>query len=275
MMNTPSIQLQASPTFAESGWGFLPAPHRPATLHHAAAAVSFEFRSEGAPLWRESIALLEQHVQFARRKYRTGEMIYLSGHPFDTVYVVGSGMCKEVNLMPDGREQATGLQFRGDWLGFDGIPTGRHCCYAAALEPSEVWAIGYTTLMQVCTQEPALMQLVLAAISSQLARTRDAMMTMGTLNADARVGYFLLQWARCLQARGQRTDLISVRMSRADIASHLGMRVESVSRSLTKIAQSGAIEFNEPGRREIGIPSLEALQDFVQNQTDSVAMALN
>jgi predicted transcriptional regulator len=64
-------------------------------------------------------------------------------------------------------------------------------------------------------------------------------------------------------------------MSRADIASHLGMRVESVSRSLTKIAQSGAIEFNEPGRREIGIPSLEALQDFVQNQTDSVAMALN
>jgi CRP/FNR family transcriptional regulator len=184
-------------------------------------------------------------------------------------------MCREVNLMPDGREQTTGLQFRGDWLGFDGIPTGRHCCSAVALEPSEVWAVDYTTLVMACTQELGLMQLVLASISAQLARTRDAMMTMGTLNADARVGHFLLQWARSLQERGLRTDRISVHMSRADIGSHLGMRVESVSRSLTKIAQSGAIKFNEPGRREISIPSLQALQDFVKSQSDSSVCAMH
>jgi CRP/FNR family transcriptional regulator len=274
-MNMPSSQLQATRGFTDSGWGFLPMQPPPTALADAVVQASFEPRSERGSLWRESIALLDQHVHFARRKYHTGELIYRCGHPFDNVYVVGSGMCKEVNLMPDGREQTTGLQFRGDWLGFDGIPTGRHCCYAAALEPSEVWAIGYTTLMQVCTQDPTLMQLVLAAISCQLARTRDAMMTMGTLNAEARVGYFLLQWARALQTRGQRTDLINVRMSRADIGSHLGMRVESVSRSLTKIAQSGAIEFNEPGRREIGIPSLNALQDYVRSQTESFASALH
>jgi CRP/FNR family transcriptional regulator len=229
----------------------------------------------GASIWRESLALLEQRVQFVRRKCQTGEPIYCCGHPLNKIYVVGSGLCKEVNLTPDGREQTTTLQFKGDWLGFDGIPTGRHCCAAVALEPSEVWAVGYTTLMQLCTQEPGLMRLVLAAISSQLARTRDAMMTMGTLNADARVAYFLLQWARCLQVRGQRADRISMHLCRADIGSHLGMRVESVSRSLTKIAQSGAIEFNKPGRREIGIPSLDALQDFVQSQSDSSSLALH
>lgn len=274
-MNMPSSQLQATWAFADSGWRFLPAQEHPSAVGAVANVASFESRSAGRSLWRESLALLAQHVQFVRRKCHTGELIYRSGHTFDTVYVVGSGMCKEVNLMPDGREQTTGLQFKGDWLGFDGIPTGRHCCYAAALEPSEVWAVTYPTLMQVCSQDTGLMQLVLAAISSQLARCRDAMMTMGTLNADARVAYFLLQWARCLQVRGQRTDLISLHLSRADIGSHLGMRVESVSRSFTKIAQSGAIEFNEPGRREVSIPSLDALQNFVQSQSDTRTLALH
>jgi CRP/FNR family transcriptional regulator len=64
-------------------------------------------------------------------------------------------------------------------------------------------------------------------------------------------------------------------MTRADIGSHLGMRVESVSRSLTKIAQAGAIEFIQPGRREISIPDLQVLQDFVTSQTESTALAMH
>ena len=274
-MNMPSIQLQATQAFVGSGEEFLPAQQHTATTGKFANGVPFAPRLAGESLWRESLALLAQHVQFVRRKCHAGELIYRSGDRFDTVYVVGAGMCKEVNLTPDGREQATGLQFKGDWLGFDGILTGRHCCYAAAVEPSEVWAVSYPMLIQVCTREPALMQLVLEAISSRLARTRDAMMTMGTLKADARVACFLLQWVRALQVRGQRTDLISIHLRRADIASHLGMRVESVSRSLTKIAQSGAIEFNEPSRREVSIPSLEALQEFVQCQSEEIDLAMH
>ena len=272
-MDMPSGQLQTTQAFPDSSGGFLATQQHFNATGKVANGASSESRSTGGPLWRESLALLARHVQFVRRKCEVGDLIYRSGDRFDTVYVVGWGMCKEVNLMPDGREQATGLQFKGDWLGFDGILTGRHCCYAAAVELSEVWAVPYTTLMQVCTREPALMQLVLEAISSQLSGTRDAMMTMGTLKADARVGYFLLQWVRALQARGLRTDLISIHLSRADIASHLGMRVESVSRSLTKIAQSGAIEFNEPSRREISIPNLDALQDFVQGQPEAILLA--
>jgi len=274
MMNMRMNQFQASSSLANYGWEMLSA--QPCNRGDAAAGVTVPpHQPANGSLWRQTMALLEQHVQFVRRNCRAGEQVFLCGKQLDCIYVLGSGMCREVNQMADGREQTTGLHFRGDWLGFDGIPTGRHCCSVVALEPSEVWAVDYTTLVQVCTQQPGLMQLVLAVISAQLARIRDAMMTMGTLNADARVGQFLLQWARSLQERGQRADHISVRMTRADIGSHLGIRVESVSRSLTKIAQAGAIEFNQRGRREISIPSLDALQDFVTSQTDSTALAVH
>ena len=274
-MNMPTGQLQATQTFADSAREFLPAQQHPGAIDKLANGTSFESRLAGGALWRESLDLLARHVQCVRRKCYAGDLIYRSGDRFDTVFVVVTGLCKEVNLMPDGREQATGLQFKGDWLGFDGILTRRHCCYAVAVQLSEIWAVSYPTLMRACAREPALMQLVLEAISSQLAGSRDAMMVMGTLKGDARVGYFLLQWGRSLQARGQRTDQISICLSRADIASHLGMRAESVSRALTKIAQSGAIEFNEPSRREVSIPSLDALQDFVQCQTEEIHPAMH
>lgn len=218
--------------------------------------------------WRESLTLMEQYLVFGRRKVRVNDQVYRCGETFDTLYLISSGLFKIVNLAPDGREQPAGLYFKGDWLGFDGIPKGRHGCSAIALDTGEVWTIRYDTLLQASAKEPMLMRVLLAAMSAQLARNRDAMLSMGTLPADARVADFLLQWAHSLAERGLRTDQINVHMTRADMGHYLGLTLESVSRALSRLARCGVIEFNEKGRRDISIPSLSALSTFIQNIAD-------
>jgi CRP/FNR family transcriptional regulator, anaerobic regulatory protein len=224
--------------------------------------------------WRESLTLMEQYLSFGRRKVRAGDQVYCCGEAFDMLFLVSSGLFKIVNLAPDGREQPAGLYFKGDWLGFDGIPKGRHGCTAVALDAGEVWTIHYDALLQASAKEPMLMRVMLAAMSAQLARNRDAMLAMGTLPADARVADFLLQWANALAERGLRTDQIHVHMTRADMGDYLGLTLESVSRALSRLARSGVIEFNERGRRDIGIPSLAALSEFIQNIADPSGQTL-
>jgi CRP/FNR family transcriptional regulator len=225
--------------------------------------------------WRESLALVEQCVPFGRRKVQSGDRVYLCGESFETLYLIHWGLCKLMNLAPDGREQPADVLFKGEWLGFDGIPCGRHACSAIALESGELWTIRYDALLQASAKEPMVMRVVLAAISAQLARNRDAMLSMGTLTADARVADFLLHWAQSLAERGLRTDQINVHMTRADIGHYLGLTLESISRALSRLARCGVIEFNEKGRREISIPNLAALSDFIQSSTEPASPVLH
>lgn len=225
--------------------------------------------------WRESLELMERHLAFGRRRVRCNDQIYQCGQAFDTLYLVSSGLFKIVNLSADGREQPAGLYFKGDWLGFDGIPSGQHACSAVALDSGEVWTIRYDALLQASLKEPVLMRLVLTAISKQLEKNRDAALSMGTLSADGRVADFLLQWAYSLAERGMRTDQINVHMSRADMGNYLGLRLESVSRALSKLARSGVIYFNEKGRRDISIPNLAALSSFIHHSVEPAARELH
>lgn len=220
-------------------------------------------------LWRESLAMVQQHVPFARKRVRSGDQIYQCGESFDTLYIVSTGLFKIINLAPDGREQHSGLFFKGDWLGFDGIPGGKHSCTAIAMDSGELWSIRYSTLLQVSAKEAFVMRLVLAAISAQLARNRDAYLSMGTLASDARVADFLLQWANSLAERGMRTDQINIHMSRAEIGSYLGLRLESISRAFHKLADRGVIRFNEKDRRDISITSTEALSQYIAASTEA------
>lgn len=226
------------------------------------------------PRWRASLDMIECNMPVSKRGMKTNDALYTCGQACETLHLINSGIFKIVSLAPDGRERSADFFFDGDWLGFDGIPTGQHCCTAVALDIGEVWSVHYDTLIQVAAKVPALLRHVLTAISGQLARNRDAALSMGTLAADARVADFLLTWANSLAERGRRTDEINVHMSRSDIGAFLGMRLESVSRALTKLAQLGVISFNERGRRDISIPDLAALSRFVQNASDHSGLVL-
>jgi CRP/FNR family transcriptional regulator, anaerobic regulatory protein len=238
---------------------------------HAALAptlLGIEFPS---PRWCESLELIRRHLQFTRRTVHAGDPVQLAGDAFSRLHVVNSGVFKAVNVATDGREQVVGLYFKGDWVGFDGIAAGRSACDVVAMDTGEVWSLRYVTLLQSAAAVPALMHAVHKAMSRQLAREREWRLALGTLQADARVADFVRYWAESLAERGLRTDQFNLRMTRAEIGTYLGMTLETVSRAFTRLARDGLIRFDEKGRRDIAIPSIDALAEFVRRSVDPPA----
>lgn len=219
----------------------------------------------------EALALLQETLPLQRRVVHAGDTIYQAGERFGCLHVVHSGIFKIINLSADGREQVTGFHFKGDWLGFDGIATGRYGCDAVAMDTGEVWSFRYDTLLQACTEQPALMALVHAAMSREIARDRDSLLSLCTLSADARVADFLRYWAESLAMRGMRTDQITLRLTRAEIGNYLGMKLETVSRAMSRLARDKVIRFAERGRRDVQIPDISALSAFIQRSLGTPA----
>jgi len=215
----------------------------------------------------DMLALVAERVPLQRRVLHAGETVYRCGDAFTQLFLLNTGCCKIVNSAADGRAQVVGLQFRGDWLGFDGIAGGRYRCDAVALDTGEIWALRYDHLLAACAAHPPLMALLHAEMSRVISRDRDTLMALTTLSADARVAEFLRLMADSLARRGLRTDQITLRMTRAEIGNYLGMTLESVSRALSRLARQQLIGFADGARREIRIPDVHALAAFVGSET--------
>lgn len=211
----------------------------------------------------ETLATLSGALAPERRVVHAGDAIYRAGQRFDDLHILNSGLCKVVVLAADGREQLVALKLRGDWLGFDGIAEGRYTCDAVAVDTGEVWTLRYDALVAAGARQPALIRLLHEAMSREIGRDRDSLMSVCTLPAQARVADFLRTWVEALAGSGLRTDLFTLRLTRAEIGNCLGLTLETVSRALSSLARAGLIRFVEKGRRDIGIPSIDALAAFV------------
>ena len=207
----------------------------------------------------DMLELLSDKLPLQRRVVHAGDIVYRAGEHFAQLFIVNSGFFKIVNTAADGREQVVGLHFKGDWLGFDGIARGDYGCDAVAMDTGEVWAVPYETLMKACANHPQLLAMMHGAMSREITRDRDSLLSLCTLSADERVADFLRYWTDSLAKRGLRTDQITLRMTRAEIGNYLGMTLESVSRALSRLARRQVIAFAEKGRRHIHIPDVRAL----------------
>jgi CRP/FNR family transcriptional regulator len=240
------------------------APRLPATMLRAPAAPvrpADRYASQNAA---DTLKLLSERLTPRRRVVHAGDVVYSAGERFESLYILNSGFFKMVNLAADGREQVVSLKFRGDWLGFDGIAAGAYSCDAVAMDTGEVWVIRYDELLTASISHPVLLSALHVAMSREIGRDRDSLMSVCTLPADARVAEFLRSWADALAKSGLRSDQITLRMTRAEIGNYLGMTLETVSRALSRLARDEVIEFAEKGRRDIRIPDVDALSAFVQ-----------
>lgn len=205
---------------------------------------------------------IDQSVRMQRRIVHEGDVLYKQGDRLDRIMVINAGAVKLVTRAADGREMISAFRFKGDWIGIDAIWHGEHECDALALDTGEIWSCAYSQLLSGCREDPVLMQLFLRSISHDLAQAREQLMSLCSLPADARVAHFLYTWTQWLHTRNLRADRILLPLSREEIGSHLGMTLESVSRSLTLLVKLSLIHFAGKCRREICIPDVAALQAF-------------
>lgn len=220
-----------------------------------------------------TLELLEANVPIQRRLLHAGDTLYRAGDRFERLHVLRSGSCKIVDRSADGREQVVALPLRGDWLGFDGIADGRYRCDAIATDVGEIWAMRYDDLLRACGSHHELIAVLHGAMSQEIGRDRQVLMSLCSLPADARVADFLRSWADALAERGLRTDRIVLGLTRAEIGNFLGMNLETVSRALSRLARGDVIRFIEKQRRAIEIPEVEALKVFIQRSLLSLPPA--
>ncbi len=262
MAETLTRPATARPPMPTIGGALAPALAKPRVM--AAATMGDDSAASPGRAIADLLALLQDTLRPQRRVVHAGELIHESGDPFVKLYVLNSGIVKQVTTTPDGRQQITGFRFRGDWIGLEGMDSGVHQCDAVALDTGEVWSFRYDALLEAALRQPALLLALHRAMSGTIVRERASLMSVCTLPSDARVADFLHYWAESLACRGLRTDHITLRLTRAEIGNYLGMTLETVSRVLGRLVAAGLIAFADPGRRELAIPDVGALADLVQ-----------
>jgi len=177
-----------------------------------------------------------------RIRLRKGDTLYRAGASFTALYAIRSGSLKTVLLAEDGRDQVAGYHMPGELLGLDGIGNEVHECQAIALEDSEVCALPFDRIEHTARDFPAFQHNVHRSLSKEIARQRSLMLLLGTMRADQRLAAFLLDLSQRYQARGYSSSEFILRMTREEIGSYLGLKLETVSRLLSRLQQEGLIQ---------------------------------
>ena len=184
---------------------------------------------------------LADRLAFTRTRLRRGETLFRSGDPFAALYAVRYGFFKSLSLLEDGREQVTGFSIAGEVMGMDGIAPEVHVCNAVALEDSEVCAIPFTGLQELAQEIPDLQRHVHKMMSREIVREHGVMLLLGSMNAEERLAMLLLDLSRRFAAHGYSPSEFNLRMTRGEIGSYLGLKLETVSRTFSRFHEEGMI----------------------------------
>lgn len=188
----------------------------------------------------EDLMRLDQVVQ-RRRPMERGGALFRNGDPMSSLYVARDGAFKTCALSEDGNLQVIGFHLAGELIGLDALGSGRHRCDAEALTPATVCDIPYQELSRVAGELPALQRQLLRVIGRSIGRDQDHVEMMGRRHASERLALFLYSLSERYRMLGQHGHEFTLPMSREDIASYLGMVIETVSRTFSRLQGDGII----------------------------------
>jgi CRP/FNR family transcriptional regulator len=197
---------------------------------------------------QEDMKRLDEVVA-TRHQVKQGELLFRDGEPFKSLFAIRTGFFKTSVSTAEGHEQVTGFQMAGEIIGLDGIVTDQHSCNAVALEDAEVCVMPFANVEELSREFPVLQRHVHKIMSREIVRENSMMLLIGNMRSEER-----------LHARGFSQSEIVLRMSREEIGSYLGMKLETVSRAFSKFSDEGIIEVKQ---RYVGILNPAALKKIV------------
>ena len=199
-----------------------------------------------------------------RRKVKRGDTLFNNGDKFTSLFAIRTGFFKTALATEDGRDQVTGFQMSGEIIGLDGIVHDRHTCDAIALEDAEVCVMPFDRIEELSREVTALQSHVHKIMSREIVREHGVMLLLGSMRAEERVAAFLLNLVQRLHARGFSQSELVLRMTREEIGSYLGLKLETVSRTFSKFVEEGIVEVKQ---RHVRILNTQSLQNLVNNQS--------
>ncbi|NBR29106.1 MAG: fumarate/nitrate reduction transcriptional regulator Fnr [Betaproteobacteria bacterium] len=224
------------------------------SLRAACSSCSLQELCLPAGLAHDELERLDQIVN-KKRPLRRGDYLYRAGGSLQSLYAVRTGFFKSCVMHDDGREQVAGFHMAGELLGMDGIGSGKHMCDAVSLEDSEVCEIPFTELEKLSRDIPTLQQHFHRIMSREIARDYGVMLLLGSMRAEERLAAFLLNLSQRFAARGYSSKSFLLRMTRNEIGSYLGLKLETISRALSHFQTEGiiavqnkSVEIKDPDR---------------------------
>ena len=182
----------------------------------------------------------------------THQNVLFEGDDADNLFVLISGALKLYKLLPDGRRQITGFLYSGDLLGLAFNDVYQYT--AEALTPSRLCRLPRARFEALLADLPMLGNRLLNLASTEMAAAQKQMLLLGRKTAKERLASFLLQLAERAGQRGKSETLLRLPMSRGDIGDFLGLTVETVSRTVTKLKADGLIVLREGNVVELRDP---------------------
>jgi len=192
-----------------------------------------------------------------QRKVARGRALYRAGDPLDNVYLILAGSAKVRLSDKCGREQIIDFPLPKNLFGFEGMENHIHSCDAVALEDSQVCAVSLRPLLRRCRQYEPAQRIMSELIAEGLERSHHLLLALGSMNSEERIVYFLLDMSKRMASIGYSSRQFNLRMTREDIGKHLGMTVETVSRTLSKLHGLKIVEVHH---KHIEINNVSALQ---------------
>lgn len=208
-----------------------------------------------AALDHDELRELEQLGQ--RLRYRPNEPVFSQEEIATSCFNVLEGVMRLYKLLPDGRRQIVGFALPGDFLGI--AVNGRHGISADAVGPVVVCRFVKKSFVRFVDQRPNVLRRINEFVTRDLDEAHDQMVLLGRRSAEEKVATFLVKWRERLAQIGQIFAITPLPMSRQDIADYLGLTIETVSRTFTKLERDGVIDIVHGGIRLADAARAEAL----------------
>lgn len=196
------------------------------------------------------------------KKYPKDSIIFSPGHEANALNIIRKGVVRIYNLTPNGKEKLIRILKPGDFMGETAL-TGRarHQHFAVALSEVHICSIQRDDFQKVLLQYPEIALRVLAELTRRLEYAENQASEMAVESAETRLARFLLEQAEIGAVKRQErfpTDEVHLEMKRKDIASHLGMTPETLSRKISEFESRGLIR--QLNLRNIVLLDKEALE---------------
>lgn len=182
-----------------------------------------------------------QVVIHSRDPLRKGTRIYLQGEPFLGLYAIRSGCVKKYELDANGEEHITGFFFRGHVLGLSGIGAGTYDMTAEVLDTAFVCRIAFHRFDEIARTNPDIQRRLYQLLGRQYRDERRLQRILRAPSAESRVAAFLVYLTEHFARRGLSSSRVRLPMNRKEIANYLGLTVETVSRTFSRLAKAGML----------------------------------
>jgi len=246
------IPLARPPELAAAG-----APERAPRSGLAAHCAACGWLSHCLPHTLNFLALGQYDALVGRARHlRVSQPLFVAGSAFRTLYALRSGAVMTRLVAEDGREQITGYHIVGDIIGMDGIATAHHACTAVAVDETDVCTIPFDRLTALAQGIPELQRNIYRLLSRELGRHQERLLMLGSMDARERLVAFLLDLSARYRRRGASGCELRLHLSRDELGSYLGLKLETVSRAFSRLQTAGFLQVQGRDVKLLDLPSL-------------------